>query len=299
MKTACGVIRDLLPLYAEKMTGEESDALIREHLAECRDCSEYLEKLQNPLNDDRRTEPSETENSLKLIRSGIRSRKRASVLFTALLVFVVMLTAFSHVVKPAYVSYENSGITVSESGNGDVYAHFADGVTSCRVIRSENGENQPTAEIEAWTSLWDKMLGKTTPSVLISSKSDPVELAYYCDLSAEGGNVTVVYGTDTAENRSVLPRLILGYYFAAALIAAAVLGLACILFRKDEKKSRICGYLLAAPLSYLLAHLLVTTTFVSFSATSDFILNCAAALAVYGVMITGNCLLRQHKKDVL
>ena len=32
MKLSCSVIRDLLPLYAEGMTGAESNALVQEHL---------------------------------------------------------------------------------------------------------------------------------------------------------------------------------------------------------------------------------------------------------------------------
>ena len=112
MKIACGVIRDLLPLYAEKMTGAESDVLIREHLAECKDCSDYLEKLQNPIDNDITMTSSSNENSLKLVRKGIRSRKVTAVLFSALLVFVVMLIAFSHIIRPDFISYQNSRITV-------------------------------------------------------------------------------------------------------------------------------------------------------------------------------------------
>lgn len=298
MKIACGVIRDLLPLYAEKMTGEESDSLIREHLAECEDCSNYLKKLQNPINDDSQV-TSSNENSLKLIREGIRNRKVTAVLFTALLVFVVMLTAFSRIVQPNYVSYQNSGITIVESEKGNVYAQFSDSVTSCKVERSVNEANQSVVEIEAWTSLWDKILGKTTPSVLISSKNEKTDVAYYCDLSTENDNVKVVYGINAEGNFIILPRLVLGYYFIAVLIATVIIGLACIIFRKNQKISCFCNYLFAAPLSYLLAHLIITTRFVSFSATSEFILNCIAALAIYGVLICGSSLLRQHKQDMI
>lgn len=297
MKTACGVIRDLLPLYAEKLTGEESDALIREHLAECGSCADLLEKLQNPINGDSQVTLPSNENSLKLVCRCIRIRKRTSVLFSALLVFLVMLTAFSHIVKPDYVPYPNSGITVVESGDGIVYARFSDRVTSCKVTESVNEAGQSVVEIEAWTSLWDRMLGKKAQPALISSPTRKTDIAYYCDLSTEGDNVTVIYGTETNGHFSVLPRLVLGYYFMAALIAAAITGLAFVIFRKNEKASRICGYLFAAPLSYLLGHLIMTTGFVSFSATQDFILNGIASLAIYGILISGTFLLRQHKQD--
>lgn len=39
----CDVILDLLPLYLEDMTGEETEKVIQEHLEECESCKqEYL-----------------------------------------------------------------------------------------------------------------------------------------------------------------------------------------------------------------------------------------------------------------
>ena len=301
MKTACGVIRDLLPLYAEKLTGEESDALIREHLSECKKCSDYLEKIMNPV--DGGISPEDTvssENcSLKLVNKGIRRRKTTAVMFSVLLVFLAMLTAFSHVVKPDYASYQDSGVAVVNAENGDVYAQFSDSVTSCKVTRSLGEDGASVVEIAAWTSLWDKILAKSAPAVLISSNDEKADVAYYCDLSSEENNMTVIYGADAVAGIIVLPRLVLGYYFIAALAAAAVLGLVWFILRKNKRAGRICGYLFAAPLSYELGHLIITTGFTSFSATGDFIMNCIAALAIYGILTLGASLLRQHRQDTV
>ena len=38
MKIPCAMIRDLLPLYAEKMVEQETENLVNEHLAECSEC---------------------------------------------------------------------------------------------------------------------------------------------------------------------------------------------------------------------------------------------------------------------
>lgn len=296
MKTNCGVIRDLLPLYAEKLTSEESDALIKEHLAECKDCSEYLEKLTNPIGD----EPiaaSSNDNSLKLVRKGIRGRRITAVLFAASLVFTLMLIAFSRIVKPDYVSYEDSGATAVETENGDILVQFSDSITSCKVTKSVNEDNRSIVYIEAWTSLWDEILGKTTPFVLVSSNSDKADIVYYCDLSTEKDNTTVIYGTDPQGNLTVLPRLVLGYYFTLAAAASLVVGIAWVILRKNKKASRVIGYLFAAPLSYVIAHLVISTEFVTFSATSSFIMNCIASLAIYGVLVFGVSLIKQRKQD--
>ena len=45
MKTNCDIIRDLLPLYAEHITSEATNALVEEHLAECEACRAELEQM--------------------------------------------------------------------------------------------------------------------------------------------------------------------------------------------------------------------------------------------------------------
>lgn len=45
----CNIVRDMLPLYAEKLTSEESNTVIRQHLEQCEDCRTYLEHIQKPI----------------------------------------------------------------------------------------------------------------------------------------------------------------------------------------------------------------------------------------------------------
>lgn len=42
----CGVIQDLLPLYVDGAAGEESRALVEEHLRSCPVCRRELEQLR-------------------------------------------------------------------------------------------------------------------------------------------------------------------------------------------------------------------------------------------------------------
>ena len=46
MKMECEVIRDLLPLYAEKIASPATNALVEQHLAECPDCRAQLEQME-------------------------------------------------------------------------------------------------------------------------------------------------------------------------------------------------------------------------------------------------------------
>ncbi len=67
----CDVIRDLLPLYADDACSEKSRALVNEHLLDCADCREMLQKLRK----------NEIENNLKnekasVLQYGIRQFKK-------------------------------------------------------------------------------------------------------------------------------------------------------------------------------------------------------------------------------
>lgn len=45
----CDVVRDLLPLYIENRTGDESNRLIRRHLEQCIECSEVYRNMTAEL----------------------------------------------------------------------------------------------------------------------------------------------------------------------------------------------------------------------------------------------------------
>ncbi|MCM0647230.1 DUF3955 domain-containing protein [Clostridium swellfunianum] len=46
MRLSCEVIRDLLPLYYDKVCSKESSLLVEEHLTNCPQCLDELEKLK-------------------------------------------------------------------------------------------------------------------------------------------------------------------------------------------------------------------------------------------------------------
>lgn len=43
----CNIIKDILPLYADEICSQESRDYVDEHLKQCTDCTEYLQKLKN------------------------------------------------------------------------------------------------------------------------------------------------------------------------------------------------------------------------------------------------------------
>lgn len=48
MNQECSIVRDLLPLYAERLTSPETAAFVEKHLRTCADCRAALQETQAP-----------------------------------------------------------------------------------------------------------------------------------------------------------------------------------------------------------------------------------------------------------
>lgn len=77
MKLECDVIRDLLPLYAEKLASPASSALVEQHLAECEACRAELERMEKPVPVQPEPQP---DAPLKNIRSSLNRRRLRTML---------------------------------------------------------------------------------------------------------------------------------------------------------------------------------------------------------------------------
>lgn len=296
MKLPCCIVQDLLPIYMEKMTSVPSDELIEEHLADCGKCAAALERMKAEENSGNRVPGKST--SLERVRNDIKKRKRRFSILISLIVFLAAFTVFSYLTRPIYISYQDSGAAVAETGAQELYVRFSDQVTSCKVSTFYE-DGRILREVEAWTSVWDRILGNTTPYALLSSDGKKTDTVYYCDETKEQDNMVVLYGTTADTNAAItaLPRLFLGYYFVAAGMAAALAGLIWFLLRKKKKASTICRCLFFIPASYLLGNLLLSTSFVSYSAPRDFLMNLIASAAIFGICILSSALIKQHKAD--
>ena len=76
-KLECDVIRDLLPLYAEKIASPASCALVEQHLAGCPACRAELERMEKPVPVQPEPQP---DAPLKNIRSSLARRRLRTLL---------------------------------------------------------------------------------------------------------------------------------------------------------------------------------------------------------------------------
>ena len=45
----CDIVRDLLPNYIENLTGENTNKYIENHIKECENCSQLLNKMRKDI----------------------------------------------------------------------------------------------------------------------------------------------------------------------------------------------------------------------------------------------------------
>lgn len=104
----CEVIRDLLPLYAEKITSPASTQLVEEHLEGCADCRAELAQMQAPVPVKIELEPAAP---LQEIKKGIH-RKQKNTLLAA--VGIILLLA-AGVLFGCYAYLANDRVTLEEA----------------------------------------------------------------------------------------------------------------------------------------------------------------------------------------
>ena len=79
----CGVARDLMPLYAEGLAGEESREALERHTAQCPDCAARLAAMTAP-EEPAMDMPEREVDYLKTIRRKTKGRVILAVICTLL-----------------------------------------------------------------------------------------------------------------------------------------------------------------------------------------------------------------------
>lgn len=89
-KMNCKIVQDLLPNYVEKLTSEETNSFIDEHLKECENCKSILKNMNKNINLEEVINQDEKIDYLK----GYRKNKIKTIIFVILLTIIIMLSIF-------------------------------------------------------------------------------------------------------------------------------------------------------------------------------------------------------------
>ncbi len=164
-KIPCAVIKDLLPSYAENLTGEETGELVREHLEECPDCKAAYEAMRGEIpqetgeNSGIAAEPPEIDY-LKKIRNTGRKKIIAAVL-------IVLLLAGAAVLAKVYLygsPIEDFHMTVS---------------SQCAEASAESEETGESEEFMIFSCWIEKSRGQAFTHYKIRETGDGKEIVLY------------------------------------------------------------------------------------------------------------------------
>ena len=92
----CNIVKDLLPLYCDKLTSEDSNEEIEKHLGECADCKSVYESMNKK--EDIIKAPDKDVKPLKKVKKRIKLKVIAAILGTLAVLFGVFMFVFWGVV---------------------------------------------------------------------------------------------------------------------------------------------------------------------------------------------------------
>ena len=300
MNLPCALIQDLLPLYREEMVGKETKALVEAHLSECPDCQKALAALQSDHHPS--PEPMETNRPLQSLKNQLRKRRWQAAAMAALLVFVVLFSVLHATNRMAYLPWTDGMIQIKGVEKRDLADHRehhastapedpmpAQEQVDVLVIRMDSriaGVESDYTEDEDGSTLLIQGAARQSLTPHTAPTYSEMVFCPVPDRVIYGFSSPQVqlWGTPMNGGIEVLPRLALGYYVLAAGVLAAITGVLWLFFRK-RKAERILRQVCFAPLSYLLAHLLLKgTATTSFFMETELISILLLAAALYGLL---------------
>ena len=184
MNLPCYLVRDLLPLYHDKLCAPDTARDVEEHLGGCEACRAALAALDAP---EETTVPDAEDlqraQALQMLqRKLIRSRVITAVLsaLSVLLLLAVGIYGTRAYFSQQYINADTSALHVSQEEN-TLYLTADSGVkANCMsaTVCEYNGET--VVLFSVYGSVWDSWFGSSLPSGgLDLVRNGEVEAAYY------------------------------------------------------------------------------------------------------------------------
>ena len=296
MKNECNIIRDILPLYAERMVSPDTEAFVSEHLKNCADCQREYEQIKEPQPI---RESSDAAPLIKL-KKKMAAKKIQTIALTAVFVITLLVSAFAVLDAPTYFPYSEDLLSVESVGDCGLRITFREGVTDFdyRLYADPEGGNFYYCDIQAWTSLWDKWFSKEKGSLSVTVfPREPYPIAAVYIPNNGSANVCISDNTDYEEH-VVLPRLSLGYFLILAVAALGVTAAVWLLTRKKAELHIWAGRIALYPVAYIISHCIVSGIgTASYSLQRDLFLIIFLSLLLYGGMLLAYRI-RRLKKEI-
>ena len=253
MNISCGIAKDLLPLYADGLLGQESISAVEEHLKACESCQSLLSSMKEPVS----TAPPGSLPIKSLQKKLRRSKLRIGALAAALVLFFATLVLY-HSTARHYIKYIPSVITATREASGKMLLEYSiSAEADIKGYEVEEPSNltggKATRQFVYYVTLYNHDKQSTGSSLyrldLHKGKDFKVYYAY------PNEKVVPLYGRDKGESFVVLPRLALNYYMFLAAVFTIIYAALTLLLRKRLKARRVFMSLGALSLAYVIAHM--------------------------------------------
>ena len=297
MKISCEVIRDLLPLYAEDIASQDTQIMVERHLKSCHSCAEELEEMEkkpgNPLPVDTYIKP------LKKLRNTLFKKKLQTIALTVMLTITIAAVIIANLTAPDYIPYSHEVVNITEKSDGTVLVEFRDDVSGYDLNRYKaEDESGYEYHITTWDSYWSRNIIKNTvQNTVLNPNGEKVSAVYY--YRTDGSESVLIYGRDQNPGGGtiLLPRLVLGYYLALALVLFVLSALLLLLFHRKKKARYWLVRITAVPASYIIGHFCIRGTLSStYNAARDFVAILTVAASLYIVFLLGLALINYYKR---
>jgi len=262
MDNQCNIVKDLLPLFHEDLTSDESNQMIKAHLDICNECSNYVHSI-----DDEDGIEDVEEKIIDKIRHSIEIDKRNSVIISVLIsVIIVVLISFS-LTAPEYLSYDEQSMHVAKVESSDYIVLLLDNQVSGYEIDKIGND---IYSVTTWTTLLDRMLNKEMiSSIVLNPEKQSVKSLFY---SAYDSSESIeIYGQQKEfKGVEVLPRLVIGMYTTLAICVSFILFIIKWLTLRWRKLNVLISRLLSFTVIYVFVSFFVKGfTFPTYSAIRD------------------------------
>lgn len=209
MKISCNMIRDILPLYVEDMASQDTRDLVEEHIASCENCKKRLEEMRTF-----EEPPVDTDIApLRNIQNTLRKKKLQTIILSVMVTLVFAVVTIAYLTTPAYISYNENAVSITEKDDGTVLLNFSEEVSGYNVNQYPAADNSGYVyDITTWETIWQQKINKNNlENTVLNPNGETVASIYY--YNTDGSENTLIYGDPITDGSVMtLPRLILSYY---------------------------------------------------------------------------------------
>lgn len=148
----CKIIEDLLPSYCDGLTGEESNALIRSHVASCPSCKQLLEKMSSEPPREIIDHREQFRRKLREYEKNYYIKKLTVWLWcTVLACVLLLLLCNSHGIAKWIADVKMDGRSVSIAQGIEVGQNS---VEDCYLYSTSDGYALVTLAKNKWLPIW-------------------------------------------------------------------------------------------------------------------------------------------------